>query len=213
VADGDEHVRLALGTQHELQRLHRVTTGLRGMKRGSAARVEDACALRQTPVDRHSAEPVGLREESRAGEVAVHGGVYTMPPVDGYPFVYRDTVRFRDLDGMGHVNNAVFFTYMESARIAYLASLGAGSNPQQSLILARAEADFRSPIAFGEEIEVGVRTSRMGSKSFDLEYEVRADGRVAAEGRSVLVGYDYARGASVEIPAEWREWLAPEVTV
>lgn len=136
-----------------------------------------------------------------------------MPPVDGYPFVYRDTVRFRDLDGMGHVNNAVFFTYMESARIAYLASLGAGSNPQQSLILARAEADFRSPIAFGEDIEVGVRTSRMGTKSFELEYEVRADGRVAAEGKSVLVGYDYERGASVEIPAQWREWLAPEVTV
>jgi acyl-CoA thioester hydrolase len=136
-----------------------------------------------------------------------------MPPVDGYPFVYRDTVRFRDLDGMGHVNNAVFFTYMESARIAYLASLGAGSNPQQSLILARAEADFRSPIAFGEEIEVGVRTSRMGTKSFELEYEVRADGRVAAEGKSVLVGYDYERGASVEIPAQWREWLAPEVAV
>jgi acyl-CoA thioester hydrolase len=136
-----------------------------------------------------------------------------MPPVDGYPFVYRDTVRFRDLDGMGHVNNAVFFTYMEAARIAYLASLGAGDNPQQSLILARAEADFRSPIAFGEEIEVGVRTSRMGTKSFELEYEVRADGRVAAEGKSVLVGYDYERGASVEIPAQWREWLAPEVTV
>lgn len=136
-----------------------------------------------------------------------------MSRVDGYPFVYRDTVRFRDLDGMGHVNNAVFFTYMESARIAYLASLGAGDNPQQSLILARAEADFRSPIAFGEEIEVGVRTARMGTKSFELEYEVRADGRLAAEGKSVLVGYDYEKGASVEIPAEWREWLSEEVPV
>jgi acyl-CoA thioester hydrolase len=136
-----------------------------------------------------------------------------MPPVDGYPFVYRDTVRFRDLDGMGHVNNAVFFTYMESARIAFLASLGAGVNPQHSLILARTEADFRSPIAFDEEVEVGVRTSRVGTKSFELEYEIRADGRVAAEGKSVLVGYDYERGASVEFPAEWREWLAPEVPV
>jgi acyl-CoA thioester hydrolase len=133
--------------------------------------------------------------------------------VNGYPFVYRDTVRFRDLDGMGHVNNAVFLTYMESARIAYLSALGAGDNPQQSLILARAEVDFRSPIAFGEDVEVGVRTSRMGTKSFELEYEVRADGRVAAEGRSVLVGYDYERSAAVEIPAEWREWLAPEVPV
>ena len=133
--------------------------------------------------------------------------------MDAYPFVYRDTVRFRDLDGMGHVNNAVFLTYMESARIAFLSSLGAGDSPQHSLILARAEVDFRSPIAFGDEVEVGVRTSRVGTKSFELEYEVRADGRVAAEGKSVLVGYDYERGASVEIPAKWREWLAPEVAV
>ena len=88
-----------------------------------------------------------------------------MPPVDGFPFVYRDTVRFRDLDGMGHVNNAVFLTYMESARIAFLSSLGAGDNPQHSLILARMEVDFRSPIAFGEEVEVGVRPSRLGTKS------------------------------------------------
>ena len=96
-----------------------------------------------------------------------------MPPVDGFPFVYRDTVRFQDLDGMGHVNNAVFLTYMESARIAFLSSLGAGDNPQHSLILARMEVDFRSPIAFGEEVEVGVRPSRLGTKSFELEYERR----------------------------------------
>jgi acyl-CoA thioester hydrolase len=141
-------------------------------------------------------------------------GVYTMPRVDGFPFVLRQDVRFRDLDGMGHVNNAVFLTYMESARIAYLAAHGAGNNPLQHLILARMEVDFRSPIALGEQVEVGVRPARLGTKSFELEYEVRADGRLAAEARSVLVGYDYRRGESVEIPAEWREWLAPsEVTV
>jgi acyl-CoA thioester hydrolase len=137
-----------------------------------------------------------------------------MRAVDGFPFVFREDVRFRDLDGMGHVNNAVFLTYMESARIAYLSALGAGSNPQRTLILARMEVDFRSPIALGERVEVGVRPGRIGLKSFDLEYEVRADDRLAAEARSVLVGYDYGRGESVEIPAEWREWLAPnEVTV
>jgi acyl-CoA thioester hydrolase len=129
--------------------------------------------------------------------------------VDGFPFVFREDVRFRDLDGMGHVNNAVFLTYMESARIAYLEALGAGSNPQSGLILARIDIDFRSPISLGERVEVGVRPSRLGTKSFELEYEVRANGRLAAEARSVLVGYDYARGESVEIPAEWREWLEP----
>ncbi|MDQ3777423.1 MAG: acyl-CoA thioesterase [Actinomycetota bacterium] len=131
--------------------------------------------------------------------------------MDGYPFVYRDNIRFRDLDAMAHVNNAVFLTYMESARIAYLSALGAGENPLQNLILARAEVDFRSPIRFGEDVEVGVRTARVGNKSFELEYEIRADGRLAAQGKSVLVGYDYRRGASVEIPEEWRTWLAPEV--
>jgi acyl-CoA thioester hydrolase len=130
--------------------------------------------------------------------------------VDGFPFVFRENVRFRDLDGLAHVNNAVFLTYMESARIAYLSSLGAGSNPQASMILARMEVDFRSPVVLGETIEVGVRPSRLGTKSFELEYEVRADGRLAAEGKSVLVGYDYTRGESVEIPAQWRGWLEPD---
>jgi acyl-CoA thioester hydrolase len=133
--------------------------------------------------------------------------------VDGFPFVYREDVRFRDLDGMGHVNNAVFLTYMESARIAYLSSLGAGPNPQQGLILARIEVDFRSPISFGEQIEVGVRAARMGTKSFELEYELRADGRLVGEGKSVLVGFDYTRGESVEIPARWRGWFGAEVAV
>jgi acyl-CoA thioester hydrolase len=127
--------------------------------------------------------------------------------VEGFDFVHRESVRFRDLDAMGHVNNAVFMTYMEAARIAYLEALGAGHHPLQWLILARAEVDFRSPIAMGETIEVGVRTSRIGRKSFDLEEEVRADGRLAAEGRFVLVAYDYETSSSRELPADWRELL------
>jgi acyl-CoA thioester hydrolase len=127
--------------------------------------------------------------------------------MEGFGFVYTESVRFRDLDGMGHVNNAVFLTYMESARLAYFTSLGLGRNPLQALILARAEIDFRSPIELGERVEVGVRTGRIGTKSFDLEQNVWADGRLAAEGRFVLVGYDYTTGRSMELPVEWREQL------
>ena len=127
--------------------------------------------------------------------------------MDGFDFIFREDVRFRDLDGMGHVNNAVFLTYMESARIAYMEALGSGSNPQQSLILARVEIDFRSPISLGEEVEVGVRTARVGRKSFELEYELRADGRLAANARSVLVAYDYSTSSSMELPQRWRELL------
>ena len=152
-------------------------------------------------------QPVGLRKHRRTCLLAAHGHVYSIRPVEGFDFVYRDAVRFRDLDGMNHVNNAVFMTYMESARLEYFRGLGLGKNPLGDLILARAEVDFRSPIEFGEEVEVGVRVGRVGTKSFDLEQEVRTDGRLAAEGRFVLVAYDYAVSASRALPEKWRDQL------
>ena len=127
--------------------------------------------------------------------------------MNGFDFVHRESVRFRDLDGMGHVNHAVFLTYMESARLAYFRSLGLGQNPLEGLILARAEVDFRSPIELGEEVEVGNRVERIGTKSFVLEQEVHVDGRLAAEGKFVLVAYDYTTGRSKELSSDWRERL------
>jgi acyl-CoA thioester hydrolase len=132
--------------------------------------------------------------------------------VEGFPFVHRETARFRDLDPMGHVNNAVFLTWIETARIEFLRSLGAFDRPDtggMTMILARAEVDFRAPLDFGEDVEIGVRTGRVGTKSFQLEHEVRADGRLVAEARTVLVAYDYEQNESREIPEEWRRRLTP----
>jgi acyl-CoA thioester hydrolase len=126
--------------------------------------------------------------------------------VEGFPFVHRETVRFRDLDGMGHVNNAVFSTYLEQARLAWFGN--DEKMPLEDVILARTEIDFRSPLSVGEVVEIGVRPSRLGTKSFDLEYELRAGGRLVAEAKSVLVGYDYERGESAPIPERWRERLS-----
>ena len=124
--------------------------------------------------------------------------------MDGFPFVHCETVRFRDLDRMGHVNNAVFSTYLEQARLAWFGD--EDGMPLSDVILARTEIDFRAPVGLGE-VEIGVRPSRLGTKSFELEYELHADGRVVAEARSVLVGYDYDRGASTQIPDRWRRRL------
>ncbi|HET7571581.1 MAG TPA: thioesterase family protein [Gaiellaceae bacterium] len=125
--------------------------------------------------------------------------------MEGFPFVHREVVRFRDLDGMGHVNNAVFSTYLEQARLAWFGD--DAEMPLGDVILARTEIDFRSPLGVGETVEIGVRPARVGTKSFDLEYELRAGGRLVAEARSVMVGYDYAQARSVEVPARWRERL------
>jgi acyl-CoA thioester hydrolase len=112
---------------------------------------------------------------------------------------------------MGHVNNAVFLTWMENARIEFFRALDAFDDVhagEMTMILARVEVDFRSPVTFGEQVEVGVRASRFGTKSFDLEYELRVHERIVAEAKTVLVAYDYATSSAKEIPTEWRQRLA-----
>ena len=119
-----------------------------------------------------------------------------------------EQVRFRDLDPMGHVNNAVFLTYIEQARAALLAEVGAATGLEDmNMIVARVEIDFRAPVRFGQEVEISVHASRFGTKSFDLDYELRVDGEVVAEAKSVQVAYDYARCEPVPLPAAWREKL------
>ena len=109
-----------------------------------------------------------------------------------FPHVRRERVRFRDCDSMGHVNNAVYSTYLEEARIDVVGSL-------EAFILARVELDFRAELHAGEEIETRTRVARIGTKSFDLEHEIRSGERLVAEAKSVLVAYDYAAGASVPL--------------
>jgi acyl-CoA thioester hydrolase len=120
-------------------------------------------------------------------------------------FVHRETVRFRDLDSLAHMNNAVYATFLEQARIAFLSQHEAHV---ENMILARLEIDFRSPAELGETIEIAVTPTRVGTKSFDLEYVMRAGERVVAEAKTVLVAYDYETARSVEIPEAWKERLA-----
>jgi acyl-CoA thioester hydrolase len=129
--------------------------------------------------------------------------------MDGYRHVRPREVEFRDVDVADHVNNAVYLTYLETARIAYLREvLGDGFLYQLQLILAHITVDFRAPAHFPETLEIGARVSRVGTKSFTMEHEIRGgDGRLVAEASSVLVAYDYEADASMPVPEEWRRRL------
>jgi acyl-CoA thioester hydrolase len=129
--------------------------------------------------------------------------------MEGYRFVLQRDVEFRDIDVAGHVNNAVYLTYLETARIRYLIEvLGPQFAYAVSLILARIEVDFRLPGRFPETLEIGARVTRLGTKSFDMEHEVRGDDeRLVLEASSVLVAYDYEASAPIEIPEDWRARL------
>lgn len=127
-----------------------------------------------------------------------------------WPFRIRIDVEWRDLDAAGHVNNAVYLSYMETARVrAYFALTGGQAAKDLDIILARATVDFRSPATLGETIEVEVRPGRVGETSFVLAYTLRdaASGRIVAEGESVLVSFDYARQTKRPVPDALRARL------
>ena len=121
--------------------------------------------------------------------------------MEEFPYRHVERVRFNDCDPMGHVNNAAYSTYLEQARIGVLGRL-------DPFILARVEIDFRAELRAGEEVEVRTRCARIGTKSFELEHVLSTDGRVVAEAKSVLVGYDYGAAKSVPLPDDLRRRLA-----
>ncbi len=129
-------------------------------------------------------------------------------------FGHRIQVRFRDCDPMDHVNNAVYFTYMEQARFEYARSLlGSPAAEAFGIILAHAACDFRAPAKYGDSLDVRVRLVEIGRASFTLEYEiVDVDTAVVvATGRSVQVSYDYGLLQSIPIPQTVRDRLEREL--
>jgi len=129
-------------------------------------------------------------------------------------FELEITPRFRDIDSLGHVNNAVYLTYMEEARTKYYMQTARTTRLDEiEFILASAKVDFRSPIAWGETVLIRVWPTRIGTSSFTLGYEMRVkgDGRLAAEAESVQVAYDYAAKKSKPIPSDFRRALEAEL--
>ncbi|HLQ42672.1 MAG TPA: thioesterase family protein [Thermoplasmata archaeon] len=119
-------------------------------------------------------------------------------------------MRFRDIDGMGHVNNAVYLSYVELARTQfYMHQADKRTLDEIDFILAHVEIDFESQATWGDQIQVAVWPSKIGNSSFTLSYEVKEkrSGRILARAKSVLVSYDYERRKSKPIPDEFRTLL------
>jgi len=127
-----------------------------------------------------------------------------------FTYTHPITVRYRDLDPQGHVNNAVYLTYLESARIGYYQQVGIYA-PDASLltgmVVVRNEIDYLAPIQLGMNLRVGLRVARLGTKSitFAFQMESESDGTPTARGKSVMVTYDNAAEQGIPIPQEWRE--------
>lgn len=117
-------------------------------------------------------------------------------------------IRFRDTDMMGHMNHAVFVTYLETARVAWLASLSEEHGLQRiPIIIAKVEVDYHYPLTIRDRPKVALWVSHIGKKSFTFEYSVYEEKDneqiTYATASTVIVYYNYQENRSEEIPETW----------
>ena len=127
-----------------------------------------------------------------------------------FSYYHPITVRYRDLDPQGHVNNAVYLTYLESARLGYYEQMGIyqpDSRILTGLVVVRNEIDYLAPVRFGQVVRVGLRLERLGTKSISFAFQIEGgpNGIPFARGKSVMVAYNNTTEQGIPIPQDWRE--------
>lgn len=126
--------------------------------------------------------------------------------MEGFRYTYEHQVVFRDIDMMGHVNNAVYATYFETARVEYLHSLAEDQSDTVSFILAEITITYRSPAYLRERLVIGQRVAEIGNSSMVIDGQIveKETGRLVATSRAVLVHYDYQNQRPTPVPPELR---------
>ncbi len=119
------------------------------------------------------------------------------------------SVRYSDLDVMGHVNNSIYLTYFEMARVHYFGRfLGRKWDwKKDGIILVKNEIEYKKPIFLHDLPQIEVTTSHIGTKSFILDYSVMVKDNLCAIGSSTLVAFDTEKNSTVEIPDSMRAML------
>lgn len=121
-------------------------------------------------------------------------------------------IRWGDMDAMGHVNNTLYFRYLEVARLDWMYKVGAGAGSNgQGLLIVNAFCNFVRQLTFPGDIRVTMDVADPGRSSFDTYYTiVRVDepGVVYAEGGARAVWTDYGAKKSVAMPDWIRKLLA-----
>jgi acyl-CoA thioester hydrolase len=133
-----------------------------------------------------------------------------LPDSERWTIVAPLRPRFRDTDAMGHINNAVYVTYLEVARQEYWRAFKENEDYRVvPFILAHVDIDFRSEALVKESLELCIRCSHVGTKSFGFEYRIREarTQRLVVEARTVQVFYDYTAKQSMPCPDGMRAQL------
>jgi len=118
-------------------------------------------------------------------------------------------VRYVDLDVLGHVNNSVYFSYFEMARVHYFGQvLGKDWDWETNgVILVKNWADYLKPVLITDSPEISIFVDKIGTKSFDLSYELKVNDVLHTKGGSTMVAFDAKSGTTIQIPGEMQKFL------
>lgn len=129
--------------------------------------------------------------------------------ISDYKYKTPIPIRFSDIDAVGHVNNAIYLTYFEIARLNYWREIINWNLRENGVIVGRSEVNYLKPITLDDEIVCYVRTTRIGNSSFDMMHllaRVTPNGEeICTTGKTVCISYDYSLNKSVSIPLKERE--------
>ncbi|MFO1304865.1 MAG: thioesterase family protein [Burkholderiales bacterium] len=115
----------------------------------------------------------------------------------------RFHLRFADMDALGHVNNAAYFTFMEQARLEWLEKHAPGAYAKRvGPVIANASCTYRTPLVYPKAIEVRMYLGAPGRSSIDSYYEIVADGMIYADGAAKIVWVDLTTGKSTPLPED-----------
>lgn len=128
--------------------------------------------------------------------------------MEGFDHHVDISLRYRDLDPMRHVNNAVYSSFLEQARDAYFREVLGTRLDAEDVVIADIEIQFEGPVTMADDtVQVYTRVPSLGTSSFPIEYAVAASGERKATGKTTLVCYDSESESSRPIPDDWREQI------
>ncbi len=127
-----------------------------------------------------------------------------------FEFTTDIEIRFADIDAYGHVNNAIFFTYLETARIKLFQQyFGGFLDTSLTFLVVRAECDYRLPVTLNDRLQITIQIEQLRHSSFTFSYRLHnGEGKDYATAGTVMVCYDPVASRPVAIPAEIREIFA-----
>ena len=126
-----------------------------------------------------------------------------LPRLEDFPYRYVEPIRYADMDRQGHVNNAVYSTFLESGRVNLFRDPTSGLDiPGVETVLARLEIDYLRELRWPGTVEIGTGVARIGRTSMVLDQAVFSDGHCAALARVVMVLMDSATRKPRPLPAD-----------